>query len=307
MKSELPAFLSERPSSALVKDTGRVRAPFLEKGLRGLARVLDTGYRQWEAASRDGLFQRLDARVKVLFLVLFVIIISLKREVYPELAICGMAFALAALSRLDLFRFLRRVLALGFMLGFLVALPSALNVITEGEVVLPLFRLSGPHDFWVYHVPATVGFTREGLWGVALLTARVVSSLSVSFLVLYTTPLPEIIRALKVLRVPDALLMVISLASKYIFTFTQVIAEMHLAKKARLSGGVSGAQARGWAAGRMALIFGKTRVQCEELFRAMTARGFAGEIRMAHGGKLKALDFAAGLSALAVGGFLLWL
>jgi cobalt/nickel transport system permease protein len=297
----------ESPSAPLTKDAGQVKAPFVEKGLRGLALVLDTGYRQWEAASRDGLFQRLDARVKVLFLILFVIIISLKKDIYPELAVCGMVFVLAALSRLDLFRFWGRVLALGFLLGFLVALPSALNIITDGQVVLPLFRLSEPHDFWVYHVPATVGFTKEGLSGVALLTARVVSSLSVSFLVLHTTPLSEIIRALKAIRVPDAILMVISLASKYVFTFAQVVAEMHLAKKGRLAGAVSGTEARGWAIGRMAVIFRKTRAQGEELFRAMTARGFAGEIRIAQGGGLTAMDWAAGLLALAVGGFLLWL
>ncbi len=162
----------------------------------------------------------------------------------------------------------------------------------------------GPYEFWIYHIPRDIGLTREGLQGVALLTARVFNSISLSLLVLYTTPFTEIIRALKVLKVPDTFLMVISLAYKYIFIFAKTVEDMHLARKSRMVGAAGDDEARRWIAGRIGLIFTKTQIKCEELHKAMLSRGFSGEVRL-HGFKAATpRDYIAGLALLAAGIFL---
>ncbi|MEJ2689921.1 MAG: energy-coupling factor transporter transmembrane component T, partial [Deltaproteobacteria bacterium] len=163
-----------------------------------------------------------------------------------------------------------------------------------------------PYEFWIYHIPRDIGLTREGLQGVALLTSRVFNSISLSMLVLYTTPFTEIVRALKVLKVPDTFLMVIILAYKYIFIFAKTVEDMHLAKKSRMVGAAGDDEARRWIAGRIGLIFTKTQIKCEELYKAMLSRGFSGEVRL-HGFKGAARsDYTAGLALLAAGIFLLW-
>jgi cobalt ECF transporter T component CbiQ len=257
--------------------------------------VIGNGYAQWKFSSQNGFFQRIDARVKVLFLLFFIVIVSLKRGVLPETCIWLFVFVLTLFSRLSILKVYKRVLLLGFVLGFLVALPSAFNVITSGEIVLPIVRLPKSYTFWIYHIPADIGLTREGIYGVAMLTLRVINSLSLSFLVLYTTPFHEVIRALKVLKVPDSFLIIITLCYKYIFIFSKTVEEMHLAKKSRIIRELNHAEAREWIAGRMAFIFRKTRLRCEEVFKAMIGRGFSDSIKFYGFGKMRNADWFAAI------------
>lgn len=207
---------------------------YIDKGIEGFASILKEGYTQWELASKKGFFHKLDNRIKVIFWLFFISIISLKKEILPELGIFFTVFTLVVLSGINLINFYKRIFLLGFIFGFLISFPSSLNVITHGKVVIPIITLQKAYDFWAYHIPEVIGFTREGFSVVALLTLRVLNSLSISFLILYTTPFPEIIKALKVLKVPDTFLIIISLAYKYIFIFARIVADMHLAKKAGL-------------------------------------------------------------------------
>jgi len=308
MDNNIPAFLLDKPSPRPVKGLGgRVSTPFLDKGIHHIAKVIKTAYVQWETSRQKGLLQGVDARVKVLFAAFFLVIVSLKRDVSSELMIASFTFTLAASSRLDLFSLYRRILFFGFFFGFLIAMPSSLNIVRQGDMALTIVSLSKPYDFWVYHIPKDIGITWDGLRGVAMLTMRVINSVSLSLLLLYTTPFPEIIRALKVFRVPDTFLMVINLSYKYIFLFAKTVEDMHLARKSRTVGAVNDAEARKWIAGRMVLVFRRTQLKCEELFKAMLSRGFSGDIRLHDFGKPKARDYAACVSFIVVGIFFLWL
>lgn len=299
MGGKLPPFLLKEtavppPLSPGQRRQRTVRASFVEKGLRRAAGVISAAYAQWELASRKGLLQRLDARVKLLFLLSFVVIVSLKREPMPELLIAGFVSVLAAATGLNLITFYRRVLFFTFVFGFLVGAPAALNAVVPGEVIFPLFTLPRSYDLWVYHIPQTVGLTRQGLMSVAMLTLRVANSLALSLLVLGTTPFPELIKALKVLRLPDLVLLILSLSYKYLFLFARTVEDMHLAKKGRLAGPEEDRQGREWAAGRMAFLFRKTRLRSEEAAKAMAARGFSDRVKLYGPGKLGPLDWAAG-------------
>lgn len=281
--------------------------PFIERGIHSLTSVMKTGYAQWETSSADRFFQRTDARIKVLFLLFYVLIVSLKRDLLPEAMIGAFVFVLVLASGLNVFTFYKRVLFFSLAFGFLVTLPAAFNVVTGGEVILPVFHLSGPHSFWIYRIPEEIGITREGMHAVAIVTARVANSLAISFFVLFTTPFPEIIRALKVLKVPDALLMIITLTYKYMFTFAKTVEDMHLAKKSRLAGGVSDAEARRWIAGRIAVLFRKSRLRSEEIYKAMRARGFSGDVRIYSAGRPGRRDMITGLVLFAAGILFLWI
>jgi cobalt/nickel transport system permease protein len=308
MANKIPPFLLVQSTRASIKQgTGKLKAPFLERGIDHLAGVIKSGYAQWEFSPQIGFFQKIDARVKVLFLLFFVFIVSLKRDVLPETYICIFVFMLILFSRLSILRVYKRVLFFGFLFGFLIALPSAFNVITKGEIVLPVARLSRPYSFWIYHIPADIGITREGIDGVVMLTMRVVNSVSLSFLVLYTTPFHEIIRALKVLKVPDSFLMIITLCYKYIFILSKTVEDMHLAKKSRIVRELSRAEAREWIAGRMAFIFRKTRLRCEEVFKAMIGRGFSDKIKFYGFRKMRMADWGAATFLFFAGILLLFI
>ncbi|OPY81462.1 MAG: Nickel transport protein NikQ [Syntrophorhabdus sp. PtaU1.Bin153] len=307
MKNEIPDFLLSKPhlQSSVVTD-GASRISFLDKGVGDLSRLIKTTYIQWETAEKNGFFQNLDARVKVLFLLLFVIIVSVKQTLLPEVIIAGFVCILAALSRLSLISFYKRVVFFGFIFGFLVALPSALNIVSHGEIVLPVIHLPQSYDFLMYHIPETIGFTRHGLEGVVMLTLRVLNSLALSVLVIYTTPFVQIIKALKSLKVPDLFLMILTLSYKYIFIFVQTVEHIHLAKKAKTIQTNAGEE-RNWVAGRIAYLFRKTSIRCEEVFDGMTARGFTGDVVLYAHRKMTKKDVIAGSILLVVGVGLLML
>jgi len=286
---------------------GKIKTSFLEKGIHHLADIIKTGYVQGETAALDNFFQKIDARIKVLFLLAFVIIVSLKKDILSEFLIGIFVALLVIISRLNLFSFYRRVLFLGFIFGFLISLPSACNVITRGEIILPILQLSKPYSFWIYRIPAEIGITREGMYGVAMLTLRVTNSLALSFFVLYTTTFPDIVKALKILRIADGFLMIITLSYKYIFIFARTVEDMHLAKKSRLAGQVSNAEARRWIAGRIAFIFKKTQLRCEEIFKAMLGRGFSEHVRIYGVGKLQPRDWAVSVVFSLMGILFLWI
>ncbi|RJR19565.1 MAG: hypothetical protein C4581_04760 [Nitrospiraceae bacterium] len=308
MENKIPSFLIARSSAApLAEGRGRLRISFIEKSIQHLAGVINIGHAQWESASRDAFLQKIDARVKVLFLLFYVVIISLKRDLVSESLIAGLIFMLALTSRVDLMDLYKRVLFWGFVFGFLIAFPSAFNVVTQGEIIFPVLNLEKSHTFWIYHIPQEIGITREGSLGVLMLTSRVMNSLALSFLVLATTSLPEIIRALKVLRVPDSFLMIITLTFKYIFIFTKTVEDMFLAKKSRLAVHTGNAESRRWIAGRLAFIFRRTRMRCEEIFKAMLSRGFADEVRIYKFSRLAALDWSAGICLFIAGVIFLWI
>ncbi len=302
MANRIPSFLLDRSSPVRLKRvSGKRRVSFVEKGINHLAGVIKRGYIHSELLSKKGFFQKIDPRIKIFFLIFFIIIVSLKRDLLSELYVSIFVFVLVLLSRLEVVTFYRRVLLLGFIFGFLIALPSAFNVVTKGEMILPVAKLSRPYDFWIYHVPATIGITKEGMLGVAMLTMRVINSLSLSFLVLHTTPFPEMVKALKMLKVPDAFLIIISLCYKYIFIFSKTIEDMYLAKRARMLREDDNKKAREWTAGRLALIFRKTQLRCEEVFRAMVGRGFSDSIKLYGFGKMRATDWASGAILFSVG------
>ncbi len=302
MANRIPSFLLDRPSpSSLKRNPGRVKISFVERGIDHLAGVIKRGYIHSEPLSKNGFFQRIDPRIKIFFLIFFIIIVSLKKDLLSEFYVSIFVFVLVLLSRLKVIIFYRRVLLFGFFFGFLIALPSAFNFITKGDLILSVAKLSRPYDFWIYHVPATIGITKQGMSAVAMLTARVINSLSLSFLVLYTTPFLEMVKALKILKVPDSFLIVISLCYKYIFIFSKTIEDMYLAKRARMLREEKNKRAREWIAGRLALMFRKTQLRCEEVYRAMIGRGFSDSIKLYGFGKMRARDWASGAVLFSIG------
>jgi cobalt ECF transporter T component CbiQ len=298
----LPAFLTEAaPAGAPLISGHPVRTPVLEKGVHHLAKLVQDGYIQWEGSRRDGLLQAIDPRIKVVFLAFFLLLVSMKRTIEPQLCIFGIIVLLVAASRLDMIPFYRRILWPGLLFGVLVPLPSLLNLFNDSRLLLPLIHLHRDHYFWIYRLPATIGITGDGLYGMVMLTLRICNSIALSMLVLHTTSFPDLIKALRLFRVPDSFIMVITLTYKYVFAFTRTVTDMHLAKKSRLLGPMNAAQSRRWAADRIASLFHKSQIRCEEIFKAMVSRGFEHQVPLPSYPKLSERDVRAGILML-----LLW-
>jgi cobalt/nickel transport system permease protein len=292
-----------------VPDSSRDRfhRPLADRALERLGAMIGGTFRQWESASRKGLLQTLDARVKLLGVAFLLVVATTLQAFVPALVLAGVVFFLAFLSRLNLLLFYRRLGVFTCIFGFLLMAPAALNIVTEGRIIIPLATSEHFRSFRFLPLPRTVGVTAEGVWVVGFVALRVMNCLSLSFLLFHTTPLPQIIRALRIFRIPGSLLVVFTLTFKYIFIFSTVLEDMYLAMKSRLLGPITKRGAGEWTGGRMALLYGKTRSKAEEVYQAMVSRCFDGGVVFLPWARLRMVDAIAGFCFLLGGGVLLWL
>jgi cobalt ECF transporter T component CbiQ len=277
------------------------------KGAAYALSVLRAAFLQSQSSSSGGYFQTIDARVKVLFLICMVIVVSVRNTILPEALMAVFLFGLVLLSRLSLVEQYGKVLLLTFIFGFLLALPSAFNIVTPGNIIMPFWNFGNTVSVGPITLPATIGVTAEGLKRITLLSLRVMNSLTITFLVLSTTPFMEFIRAMKSYRVPDVFLLTISLAYKYILIFTLTVFDMHLARKSRLAGPERNADSRTWAAGRIAFLFRKSQQRCDDVFRAMTARGMSGDMKLRAMPPLTTRNFVEAFGVIGAAGLFLWI
>jgi cobalt/nickel transport system permease protein len=307
VKDRVPQFLLRRQEPVPHNGRGRFHRPLADRALEHLGAIIGATFRQWETASRKGLLQALDARVKLLGLAFLLVVATTLQAFVPTLVLAGFVFILAFLSRLNLLFFYRRLGAFTCIFGLLLMAPAALNIVTEGRIIIPLATSEHFQSIRFLPLPRTIGVTAEGVWIVGFVALRVMNCLSLSFLLFHTTPLPQIIRAFRIFRIPGSLLVVFTLTFKYIFIFSTVLEDMYLAMKSRLLGPVTKSGTGEWTAGRMALLYGRTRSKAEEVYQAMTSRCFDGGVVFLPWARLRMIDAIAGLCLLLCGGFLLWI
>jgi cobalt ECF transporter T component CbiQ len=307
MKNSIPDFLLQKHSSVgNIHFSSNARHAYLDKGLAYISHVLKTGHEQIEFANKDGFFQRLSPQTKLLFLLFFIIIVSVKRDIISELIIAVFILGLIVISRLNIVGLYKRVLILGFIFGFLVALPSSLNIFNHGMIMFSIVNLSSPYKIWRIPIPENIGVTRDGILIIVMLTLRVINSLAISFLVLYTTAFEDIIKALKMFKVPDAILITITLSYKYIFIFVKTVEDMYLAKKSRMIA-YQNAEIRDWIVNRFAFLFRKTQKKYEDVFKAMSSRGFLSDIKLYSTQGLNKIDWFSGIIFLFIGVIVVWI
>ena len=160
-----------------------------------------------------------------------------------------------------------------------------------GDVVVSFGQWFG-HD---------VGLTRQGLESAGLIVMRVATSISLVVLLTLTTPWPELLAALRSLRVPRMFVLIIGMAYRYLFVLLNVVGEMFTARKARTLRSDGDARAgRVFVASSAGTLFGKAHALSEEVHHAMVARGFTGNPRMLTPARLGRVDVAWLATSLAL-------
>jgi energy-coupling factor transporter transmembrane protein EcfT len=181
-------------------------------------------------------------------------------------------------ARLRVFQVYKKILFLAFVFGFLVVLPASLNIFTPGEIVYNLISFNRPYQFWIYSIPQNIGFTENGFEVVSRVFLRVLNSVSLSMLIIYTTSFPAFVKSFKIIGVPDTFLMIISLAYKYIFILSRTIEETYFALRSRLSGNINVNSIRNLISGRIFFIFKRSAIIYEKTYQAMVSRAYQGGV-----------------------------
>jgi cobalt/nickel transport system permease protein len=276
--NRFPDFLLNKEEYRDAPSYRRTSTAFIDKTIQKLASLVQLNHQQMHLTERNTFVSKISVRTRLIVFLYFILLISFLKPIRSELIIGIVILTMHIFVNNNFIKVYKRILLFTFFFGFLIAAPSALNLISRGDVLWPFIRLSKPYDFWIYHIPQAIGFTKEGLQGMSLLTLRVFNSISISFLIINTTPFNDIIKGLKMFRIPDSLLMIITLAYLYIFLLSNLIAESYLAMKSRIIGHMENWEVQQLIAGRITHIFKMSRRHFEKTFQAMLARGYTGEV-----------------------------
>ncbi len=237
--------------------------PFIERTLAGFAEVLEHSGTAERLADQRGLLQSLDPRVKLLGALLLILAAICSRRLWVTASIFMIAVALALLSRIPL-----RLLAMRVWLGVLFF---------TGCIALPaVFTTPG---FAIWHLPL-LGWpvTAQGVYSAAHLLVRAETSTTWISLVVLSTSWTHVLKALRAFRVPVTAVVILGMTHRYIFLLLQLAREQFEARCSRLVGLLDERQRRKVAASSGGVLLDKSVQFSSEVYSAMQARGFRGEI-----------------------------
>lgn len=244
------------------------------------------------------LIHRMDPRVKFVFTLAFILTAALTPPgAWPAyILLFALVLSLEILSELGVGYVLRRsFLALPFVMA---ALPV-------------IFTLSGPPllSFQVFGLHLTI--TTTGLARFISIALKSWLSVQAAIVLTASTPFPDLLAAMRAVRIPRLLVAVFGLMWRYLFVLVDEALRLNRARAAR--SGVSGRPGikpsgslawRGHVAGGMAgNLFLRAFDRSDRIYMAMVSRGYDGEVRSLPPPRLgfrNWLTLAASLAVLAL-------
>jgi cobalt/nickel transport system permease protein len=287
----IPSFLLEKENIESKGADKNKKLSFIDKTINNAVLFISSTFLQWETAKKNGLFQMLDSRVKVTFLLLFVLLVSFTGETKIQFMIAFFLFLLCVSSRLNIVHIYKKILATGVVFGFLIFVPASLNIFTNGENAFTIFHFQHAHSWWIYNIPQDISVTDEGIKTVVRLTLKVINSVTIVLLVVYTTTFERIVKSLSIFKIPDIFLLTLTLTYKFIFILSNTIIETYRAIKMRWWNRSPVKDVEKIIAGRIGFLFRKSWERYDLVYQSMIARGFNGKVNFYYFDKLKITDY----------------
>lgn len=265
---------------------------FLERTLTGLVDKTERALFADEMARSRGLLQRLDPRVKIIGLLALVVTVTTARNLVTILAIFAVAVVLAVLSRVPI-----RSLATGVWLS---------AFIFTGAIAVPvIFITAGDSAARVPFLGWTI--TSQGVTSALYLISRVETAATLSVLLVLCTSWTNVLKGLRVLRVPVVFVVILGMTYRYIFVILETARDMFEARRSRLVGKLNGPERRRIAAGSIGVLLTKSFYLHHEVFLAMQSRGFRGEVYVMDEFEMQRRDWLALLVFAVIAGIAFWL
>jgi len=238
---------------------------FLEHTLARFLSAVEHALEAEDLAKADGLLQRLDPRIKVIGIFALIIAAAVARRLWVIGAVLAVVLSLAISSRISPPLLAKRVWIPVLIFTGIIALPAPF--IIPGRVLWHLPGLGWP-------------LTAQGLTSASYLVSRVETAATLSVVLILSTPWTHVLKALRVLRVPVILVVILGMAYRYIFLLLESARDMLESRRSRLVGELKGSQRRRLAAASVGVLMSKTLQLSADVYSAMLARGYRGEVAL---------------------------
>jgi cobalt/nickel transport system permease protein len=251
------------------------RERFLDKTLRHVISFVEDTMFNEVISAQSGLLQMVEPKVKVISLLSFVVVLSLQKSIEGIAIFSLLAILLVFASKIPFTTFIKRLLPAA-ALTLVIAIPAVLNVIVEGDSLLGLFRFESSVNIGSLGIPQEIAVTRQGLLSAVTLILRVITSVSIVFLLTMTTPPNTFMKTLSSL-VPGPLQPVVAISYRYIFFLVRKVEHFVMGLRSRQIAAVTSTTGRHWTASRIGLLFSMSMELSNDLTMAMESRGCRGE------------------------------
>ncbi len=269
--------------SSMNKKEARRQSGWIEQTIAGIAGAIERSVFSEEHTRKHGWLQGLDPRAKLVMFVATVLAASLSNSLPVLIVFYLILLLVARLSQVPYDFFVRRVwLGIPFFAG-VVIVPS-------------IFFASGERWFDLALGPIHVGPSWTALLAAAVFVVRVGVSVSLAVLLILTTPWADVLKSLQAFRVPQVFILLLSMTYRYIFLFLHAANALFEARKSRTVGHSNGQEQRRWISGSMSSLMNRSFKMSNDVYAAMAARGFKGEVRTYNTYRMSSADW------LAVGG-----
>jgi cobalt/nickel transport system permease protein len=260
---------------------------WLEHSLAGIASSIERAVFTEELARQPGWLQHVDPRAKVVMFLIAVIAASASTSLGVLVLLYAVILLVARASRLPFDFFVKRV-----WLGI---------PLFAGIVILPsIFSGPGARLFELTLGPVALGVSAAAVWGALVFIARVGVSVSLAVLLVLTTPWADVLKSLHALKVPQVFVLVLSMTYRYIFLFLHTLNGMFEARKSRVVARLGGGEDRRWITRSMGALMSRSFKMSNDVYAAMLARGFTGEIRTYSTYRMQGSDWLALVATLVV-------
>jgi cobalt ECF transporter T component CbiQ len=250
-----------------------------------------------------GALRAADPRAKLLAAAGLIVVATLLRGLLPLAACLVLALAMSVAAKVPGRRLLPVVVAVPLASAALM-LPAALNVVSGGSPLLILWRPAGG-SLGPWRLPEVVAVTGDGLLVAGRMVLRTTACAALALLLAATTRPQRLLGALRSLGVPQAFVMVLAMAERYLAVLLQSAQELHLARLSRSVAPIGVRREEAWAAAGVGAMFRRTRSLADAVTLAMVSRGFTGEVRLLRPARWRGRDWLLVAAAAAVAAALL--
>jgi cobalt/nickel transport system permease protein len=256
---------------------------------------------------RASVVHALDPRVKLGLTLAFIVTTALTPPGAWPIYVVLFALALAATMLSEL--------GVGYVFGrALLALPFAL-------AALPVLFTTAGTPLLTVTVPIALTLTVEGVVRFASIALKSWLSVQMAVVLVGSTPFPDLLIAMRALKIPRLLAAIVGLMWRYLFVLADEALRLLRARESRSA---TPADSRGrrvggslaWrarvAGGMVGNLFLRAFDRADRIYAAMLSRGYDGEVRALplpaiHAGQWAVLILGlAILALLTLGGLLLW-
>ncbi len=235
----------------------------IERSLSSFVDALQHTFDAAELARKDGLLQRLDPRFKIVAILPLIVIAAMARQLRVIVVLFAIAVVIALLSKVPLVTLARRVWLAVLTFTGLISFPALF--LTPGRAIYCLPLLG-----WTV--------TTQGLRAALYLVMRAETATTLSVLVILCTPWSHVLKALRVLRLPTVLVVILGMTYRCIFLLLRTAHDMFESRKSRMVGRLDGPELRRVATASAGVLMSKTLQLSGDVYLAMRSRGFRGEV-----------------------------